>query len=158
MAYIDRAESIATEYNDRPESGRLYYTKGLILSAIGEEDKAYDYFHKAAYAYDYKCSAMLEIGLADIKRKDYGQPSALRAASEGNCNSVLAPAFSAYGKYLSGERQTAVKELEKCLEKDRLNIFARFFLVRIRREYEAFILSIRTDMTRQCIDICRISF
>ena len=155
LAYINRAESIATEYNARLESGRLYYTKGLILSAVGEENRACDYFHKAAYAYDYKCSAMLKIGLADIKRKDYrAAVRHLRAASEENCNSVLAPVVSAYSKYLSGERQTAVKELKKCLEKDRLNIFARFFLARIKREYEAFILSIRTDMTQTILDIC----
>ena len=155
LSYVDAAEKISCEYNSRTESGRLYYIKGLILSALNKGDKAYDYFYKAYFACDYKNVALLRIGLADIKRKDY-KKAAERFTECLACNaySPIAAAYSAYSEYLSGDKEKALKSLEESLQADRVNLYALSFKAIITDDYESFVKGIKTYITQDVLDIC----
>ena len=152
---INRAEKIACEYNTRLESGRLYYTKGLILSAIGEEDPAYDYYYKAYFANDYKNAALLKIFLADIRRKDYKAARAhVEECLSGNSYSCIANAYAAYLYALQGDRTKALQELESAIEKDKLNLYALSFKAILTEDYETYVNAITTDISQNLADIC----
>ena len=69
--YAERAIKNITIYNERVESGQVYYIYAQILEALGEYKKAYDYYYKAAWAADSVSKAMVRIALLDIRNKDY---------------------------------------------------------------------------------------
>lgn len=76
--YAERAIKNITVYNERVESGQVYYVYAQILEALGEYKKAYDYYYKAAWAADSVGNAMTRIAMLDIRNKDY--KSALKHA------------------------------------------------------------------------------
>lgn len=155
LSYADAAEKISCEYNTRTESGRLYYIKGLILSALRNDDKAYDYFYKAYFACDYKNVALLRIGLADLKRKDYKRAAErFTECLAGNAYSPIAAAYFAYAEHLAGDKENALKSLEQCLKIDRVNLYALSFKAIITGDYESFVKGIKTDITQNVLDIC----
>lgn len=61
--YVKRAIEAITIYNERVQSGDVYYTYGSILEARGETYKAYDYYYKAYWAADSVAKAMTRIAL-----------------------------------------------------------------------------------------------
>lgn len=69
--YAERAIESVTRFNERVQSGKVYYIYALILEAMGEYKKAYDYYYKAAWAADSVNKAMTRIAVLDIRRKDY---------------------------------------------------------------------------------------
>ena len=69
--YAERAIKNITVYNERVESGQVYYVYAQILEALGEYKKAYDYYYKAAWAADSVSKAMARIALLDIRNKAY---------------------------------------------------------------------------------------
>ena len=69
--YAERAIKNITVYNERVESGQVYYVYAQILEALGEYKKAYDYYYKAAWAADSVGKAMTRIAMLDIRNKDY---------------------------------------------------------------------------------------
>ncbi|MBO4262657.1 MAG: DUF5107 domain-containing protein [Clostridia bacterium] len=154
-SYIDRAENYACAYNTRNESGRLYYAKGLILYALGDEDTAYDYFYKAYFAYDYKAAALLRLGMADVKRGDIGKAKEKFAECLSlNAYSPVAAAYHAYAEYLSGNEEKALSELKNALMTDGLNLYALAFKAIITGDYGYFLNDIKTDLTQDVMDIC----
>lgn len=69
--YAERAIKKVCLFNERVQSGEVYYVYAQILEALGEYKKAYDYYYKAAWAADSVGKAMTRIALLDIRNKDY---------------------------------------------------------------------------------------
>ena len=76
--YAERAIKNVTLYNERVQSGEVYYVYARILEALGEYKRAYDYYYKAAWAADSVGKSMTRIAMLDIRNKDY--KSALKHA------------------------------------------------------------------------------
>ena len=60
-----------TQYNFHPLSGDLPYQIGLILEALEQDDEAYDWYQKAAWAQDARSRAMTRIAMIDGRRKNW---------------------------------------------------------------------------------------
>lgn len=69
--YAERAIKNVTIYNERVQSGEVYYVYAQILEALGEYKLAYDYYYRAAWAADSVGKAMTRIAMLDIRGKDY---------------------------------------------------------------------------------------
>lgn len=152
---INRAEKIACEYNTRLESGKLYYLKGLILSALGRIGNAYDYYYKAYFASDYKNAALLKLSLADIAKKDYvAAREHIDECLSTNGESCVANAYSAYIYALNGDRKKAEKEIDFALNRDKLNLYALAFKAILSSDYKTFVEKIDTDISQNLMDIC----
>lgn len=70
-AYAERAIKEVTVFNERVQSGQVYYIYALILEALQEYEKAYDYYYKAAWADDSVRMSMTRISLLDIRNGDF---------------------------------------------------------------------------------------
>ena len=151
---IDRAEKVATKYNTRLPSGRLYYLKGLILLGRNEIDKAYDYFQKAAWMEDCIGAAMTLIGLIDLRRQDFPQAEAhfLRALEKNPGNSVAA-AFYAFAPYAYGRKGPARKRLQRLIDQDGLNLFAVVLSCVAEKDASFFKEQVETDQTQVLLDV-----
>lgn len=125
--YIKKAITAVTLYNERVQSGEVYYVYGRILEAKGDTDRAYDYYYKAYWAADCVAKAMTRIALIDIKRKDYKEAvrHAENALDYGRNNNL---AISAYVIALReiGETEKAYTVLGEQLKKDSLDHLARY--------------------------------
>ena len=75
--YIKKAINAITIYNERVQSGDVYYTYGRILEAKGETDKAYDYYYKAYWAADCVAKAMTRIALIDFQLRNALAPTGI---------------------------------------------------------------------------------
>ena len=156
---INRAEKIACEYNTRLESGRLYYLKGLILSAMGDKNQAYDYYYKAYFASDYKNVSLLKLTLADISKNDLRAAEAHAGECVGtNAFSCVARAYSAYICALCGNKEKAITKLNKAINEDKLNLYALAFKAILSDDYKAFCEKITTDISQNLMDICEKMF
>ena len=69
--YAERAIKNVCLFNERVQSGEVYYVYAQILEALGEYKRAYDYYYKAAWAADSVGKAMTRIAMLDIRGKDY---------------------------------------------------------------------------------------
>lgn len=69
--YAERAIKNVCLFNERVQSGEVYYVYAQILEALSENKKAYDYYYKAAWAADSVGKAMTRIAMLDIRNKDY---------------------------------------------------------------------------------------
>ena len=69
--YAKRAVKNVCLFNERVQSGEVYYVYAQILEALGEYKRAYDYYYKAAWAADSVGKAMTRIAMLDIRNKDY---------------------------------------------------------------------------------------
>ncbi|MGN0494534.1 MAG: DUF5107 domain-containing protein, partial [Acutalibacteraceae bacterium] len=69
--YAERAIKNVCLFNERVQSGEVYYVYAQILEALGEYKRAYDYYYKAAWAADSVGKAMTRIAMLDIHNKDY---------------------------------------------------------------------------------------
>lgn len=155
LEIINKAEKIACEYNTRLESGKLYYLKGLILSALDRSDEAYDYYYKAYFASDYKNAALLKLSFADIAKKDYVLARKhIDECLSTNEVSCVANAFSGYIYALSGEYGKAEAELNSALYRDKLNLYALAFKALLSGDYKTFAERIDTDISQNLMDIC----
>ena len=117
--YAERAIKSVTIYNERVQSGKVYYIYAQILEATGEYKKAYDYY-KAAWAADSVSKAMTRIALLDIRNKDY--KAAVRHAETAldyGRNDSLAAAVRVIA--LKNLGKDASDEIAEVLKKDRLD-------------------------------------
>jgi len=147
--YIKKAINAITIYNERVQSGDVYYTYGRILEAKGETDKAYDYYYKAYWAADSVAKAMTRISLIDIKRKDYKE--AIRHAENAldygrNNNLAISALVIALRKI--GENEKADSVLKEQLKKDNLDHLARYLL-----NDNSFYTIMDSDAVQTCLDI-----
>ncbi len=148
-AYIKRAIDAITIYNQRVQSGEVYYTYGRILEARGEIDKAYNYYYKAYWAADCVAKAMTRIAVLDIRRKDYQE--AVRHAKNAldyGANNNLAVAALVIALRETGMQEEATALLKKQLEKDSLDHLARYLSG--RKDLYAVMDS---DAVQTCLDI-----
>ena len=123
--YAERAIKNATIYNERVQSGKVYYIYALILEAEGEYKKAYDYYYKAAWAADSVSKAMTRIAMLDIRNKDY--KTAIKHAETAidyGRNDSLAAAVKVIA--LKGLGCDASSEITAQLEKDSLDHYMRY--------------------------------
>ena len=147
--YIKNAIDAITIYNERVQSGDVYYTYGRILEAKGETDKAYDYYYKAYWAADSVAKAMTRIALIDIKRKDYKE--AIRHAENAldyGRNNNLAIAALVIALREIGEADKADNILKQQLEKDSLDHLARYL-----SGDKDFYRIMDSDAVQTCLDI-----
>ena len=104
LEHAKAAWRITTQFNFHPLSGDIPYQIGLILEAIGQDDEAYDWHQKAAWAQDTRSSAMTRIAMIDGRRKNWQAMEghareALRShAGNGTAAACLALALSHQGK------------------------------------------------------------
>lgn len=147
--YIKRAISAITIYNERVQSGDVYYTYGRILEAKGETDKAYDYYYKAYWAADSVAKAMTRITLIDIKRKDYKVAirHAENALDYGRKNNLAISALVIALREI-GETEKADSILKEQLKKDNLDHMARY-LSNDKKFYDI----MDSDTVQTCLDI-----
>lgn len=154
LIYANRAERSATRFNIRLESGKIYYLKGLTLCALGRLDEGYDYLYKASWCYDYKCAAMLHIGLLDIRRRDFTRAiSHLSEVLSANSRSLMAGAFLGYARYLDGDCEGAKTCWLNALSSDKLNLYARAFIDLTENRLADFAEMLKTDATQVVMDI-----
>ena len=154
LVYANAAEKSLSRFNIRHESGKTYYLKGLALLALGKIDEGYDYLYKSSWCYDYKSSAMLSIGLIDIRRKDYLKAvEHLTESMYGNGRSVVAEAFLGYAEYLLGNNEKAESVWSSAIEKDKLNLYAYAFRSITSGDYKSFSDLVDTDINQVSLDI-----
>lgn len=127
LAYIKRAAEQISIYNERPQSGEVYYVYGQILETMGDYKRAYDNYYKASWAADCVNKAMTRIALIDIRCKDYENAvrHAENALDYGRNNSLAMAALVIALKEL-GECKKAEIVISKQLEKDSLDHMIRF--------------------------------
>lgn len=148
-SYIKRAVEAITIYNERVQSGEVYYTYGRILEAKGDINKAYDYYYKAYWAADSVAKAMTRIALIDIKRHDYKE--AIRHAENAlayGINNNLAVSALAIALREIGENERANEILEEQLKKDSLDHLSRYLFK--EKDYYAIMDS---DPVQTCLDM-----
>ena len=147
--YIKKAIDAITIYNERVQSGDVYYTYGRILEAKGETDKAYDYYYKAYWAADSVAKAMTRIALIDIKRKDYKEAirHAENALDYGRNNNLAISALVIALREI-GETEKADLILKEQLSKDSLDHLARYL-----SNDKDFYKIMDSDAVQTCLDI-----
>ncbi len=148
-AYIKKAIDAVTLYNERVQSGDVYYTYGRILEVKGETDKAYDYYYKAYRAADSVGKAMTRIALIDIKRKDYTEAvrHAENALDYGRNNNLAVSALVIALREL-GQKAKADMLLKEQLKKDSLDHLARY----LSGDKELYGI-MDSDAVQTCLDI-----
>lgn len=147
--YILKAIDAITIYNERVQSGEVYYTYAKILEAKGEIDKAYNYYYKAYWAADSVAKAMTRIAVIDIYRKDYNE--AIRHAENAldyGRNNNLAVSCLAIALRETGSTQKADEILAKQLQRDPLDHLARFL-----NNCDNFYDILDSDAAQTCLDI-----
>lgn len=147
--YIKKAIDAITIFNERVQSGDVYYTYGRILEAKGDTDKAYDYYYKAYWAADSVAKAMTRIAVIDIKRKDYKEAIRhIENAIDYGRNNNLAIATLVIALREIGENEKADTILKEQLEKDSLDHLARYL-----NGDKDFYAVMDSDAVQTCLDI-----
>ena len=110
--YAERAIKNVCRFNERVQSGEVYYVYAQILEALGEYKRAYDYYYKAAWAADSVGKAMTRIAMLDIRNKDYKAAinHAETALDYGRNNSLAKATRVIAAKSLSLDVTEIVKE------------------------------------------------
>lgn len=147
--YARRAIEAVTIYNERVQSGEVYYTYGRILEAENQIDKAYDYYYKAYWAADCVAKAMTRIAVIDIRRGDYSE--AIRhtknALDYGRKNNLAIAVLCIALKEI-GEEEQVKKLLTNQIENDSLDHMARFI-----SGVDGFYDAMYSDPVQTCLDI-----
>ena len=145
--YAERAIKNVTIYNERVQSGEVYYVYAQILEALGEYKKAYDYYYKAAWAADSIAKSMTRIAMLDIRNKDY--KAALKHADTaldyGRKNSLAKTVRVIATKAL---RLDAAEMIDEELTADPLNHYMRYL-----SNAEDFYCIMDSNPLETCLDI-----
>ena len=150
LGYAERAISVLTRFNARPESGECYYVAARICETKGEYKKAYDYYYKAAYAADCVAKAMTRVAVLDIRKNDHAEAirHALWALDYGKKNSLalacLIIALKEQGRY-----EEAHKLAYDYLKDDELDHLIRFVIGGTEELY----IPMLSDPNQTCLDI-----
>lgn len=147
--YIKRAVKAITLYNERVQSGDVYYTYGRILEALGDTDKAYDMYYNAAWAADSVAKAMTRIAVIDIRREAYDEAvrHAQTALSYGSKNN-LALACLVIALREQGDAKKADAVIKEQLKSDPLDHTMRF----LAGQEDLYAL-MDSDAVQTCLDI-----
>lgn len=147
FGYAERAVEQLNTFNERHQSGKAYYIYAKICEALGQSDKAYDYYYKAAWAADYVAAAMTRLAIIDIKRQDFA--NAVRHAETAldyGRNNSLATAVLIIAKRELGEDAQDIINAQ--LTKDPLDHFVRYLA-----QKEDFYAVLDSDPVQTCLDI-----
>lgn len=154
LLMLERAEKTLTRFNARPESGKVFYLKGLALCAAERFDEAYDAFYKASWNGDCVACASLHAGLLALRRGDLKRATEhMQKAVNSNGLSVVAGAFYGYCLWKRGETVKAEELLNGELKKDGLNMYARLVLSFVRGSFDVLFSMIKTDLTQVVLDL-----
>ncbi len=140
--YIRKAVDILSTFNARHQSGEAYYVAGQIHRLAGDDDKAYDAFHHAAYCADCVAKAMTEIAMLDLKRRDR-QAAARHAETALKYGSDNALAVATL--FLATKEKTLLSDF---LKKDPLN-----HLIRYLNGEADFYEMMDSDPVQTCLDV-----
>lgn len=154
LVYLERAERALLRFNARPQSGRIFYLKGLALLGLRAYDSAYDALSAATWNADMVCPACFHLGLLDLRNGEYRAAEGhFQRALDANAACVTASAFLGYTLWLEGERERAQAVLDAALSSDRLNGYARMVHALVNDELALFAGSLRTDATQTVLDL-----
>ncbi len=153
--YIDRALQVALKFNKHPESGRLFYLKGLIYETVCETEKAYDSFEKAAWNMDFKSAALTRLSALDGKMCDFeSMIYHAREAADANSFNSLAKLYLALGYYASERHNEARQILNEILSDDKLYLAAKCVLCELdENDLRTVTESFKTEQAQIAIDI-----
>ncbi len=147
--YIQKAIAAITVYNERVQSGDVYYTYGRILETKGDVDRAYNFYYKAYWAADSVAKAMTRIALIDVRRHDYKEAilHAENALDYGRNNNLAVSAL-VIALRECGNADRADTVLKEQLRRDPLDHFARYL-----NGDEDFYRVMDSDAVQTCLDI-----
>lgn len=153
---LDSAEQYALHaierlnlYNERHRSGEAYYVYGKILEAKGETDRAYDYYHKAAWAADAVARAMTRIAVLDIKRGEFQKAAEhAQTALDYGRNNSLAVAVWVIAQRELGNSDEADARIREQLTQDPLDHTMRYLAGQ-----EDLYAIMDSDAAQTCLDI-----
>ena len=145
--YAERAIEALTLFNERTQSGELYYTYGRILEAKGNTDQAYNYYYKAYWAADSVAKAMTRIAVIDIKRKNYEEAKrhAINALDYGRNNNLAIACLAIAKKALC---EDVADIIEKQLKVDRFDHMIKFI-----SGQDDIYGAMASDAVQTCLDI-----
>lgn len=145
--YAERAIKNVCRFNERVQSGEVYYVYAQILEALGEYKRAYDYYYKAAWAADSVGKAMTRIAMLDIRNKDYKAAinHAETALDYGRNNSLAKAAMVIAAKSL---RLDVTEMINEELTADPLDHYMRYL-----SDTEDFYKIMDSNPLETCLDI-----
>ena len=121
--YAERALAQLTRFNERLETGGPYYLFARILEALGEIDRAYDFYYKASWSGDSVPRAMARLGCIDLRR---GDPKAAadhaQRALDRDADHPLAPAVLLLAQCALGLEEEAARTAARALARDPHNL------------------------------------
>jgi Tfp pilus assembly protein PilF len=155
LQYLGRAEQALTQFNKRPESGKLYFLIGQAYLGKGDTDRGYDYLQKAAWNRDYVSPAMTWIGIIDIARHDWSNAERhLATALRYQADNEQALALASYLPALQGDKAEAARRFSSLDATDKLNHLARFLAVSSGQLSDAdFWAPIQSDKNQLSLDL-----
>lgn len=114
--YIKRAIENVCIYNERVQSGEVYYVYAQILESKGMYKEAYDYYYKAAWAADCVSKSMTRISMLDIRNKDYENAvcHAKTALNYGKNNSLAKAVIVLAERKLGNDVEDIISEQLNC--------------------------------------------
>ncbi len=153
LEYISRAEKSLFKFNFNPETGVIYYLKGLIYLETENFSLAYENLYKASWNYDQISPAMTLLGLLDIRNNEYTKAlKHFERAIKVNANNVVANSFKIlvtnqlYGKTAANEY------FEQVIGSDKLNHYAHFINGCVNGDYDLALSNINTDINGIIMD------
>ncbi len=108
--YLDKAISVTTQFNMRPDSGKLFYLSALSQN---EPKEAYRLFRLSAWNNDTYASAMTEAGLTALKLENYSDAAYCFSEAAKRGSSYIAEPFLCYLKFKSGQKSGIIDYLEQ---------------------------------------------
>ena len=148
LEYIEKAISLLFVYNERPESGKAYYVRGLIQERMGSYQAAYASYQKAAWAADSVAAAMTRVAVLDLRN---GEPEqayrhALQALEYGCSNSLAVAVAVLAGRMLGDEEAESL--LSRQLDRYPLDQMARYL-----SGAEDFYENLSSSPSQTCLDL-----
>lgn len=155
FAYAKKAYGVVSKYNKRPQSGKNYYLLGLIYDKLGQQNQAYDAFHRAGWNMDYASAAMTHISAIDGRRADYANMAKHSSqALRTNADNPIAQAYLAIAQLKLGQTTACIALLESILSQDPLNHLARYICVLSGSRSSAwFYDALISDPSQTCLDL-----
>lgn len=147
--YIDKAIEKLCMYNCRPQSGKVYYVKGLILEATKNYKEAYDFYNKSAWAADCVNKAMTKIAILDMRNSDYEKAvkHANTALLYSGDNTLAACVLIFAYKNLNNQVE-ANKLIQDYIKKDPMNNMLRYI-----SDKDDFYENTNSGLSEICLDL-----
>lgn len=120
--YIEKALKILTEFNERLEDGEPYFIYAEILEALGDFEKAHDYYYKAAWSTQVQPKATTRLAMLDLKFGD--TKAALEHSEWALKHDALNPIIPAV-KMLA-DPANSKKVASEVLKNDSLNLLVKY--------------------------------